>query len=114
LLKSLQFKAVCWNLTSTQKQLFVLVKGNLQGASTKLNSKGKKNQNYPPISKQSFLRYFHDIHKKATPQQDANTDSLSYLAAKTQALDYNKASEEFFSVYRNWLRIDREKYYNFS
>jgi hypothetical protein len=99
-------------MASTQKQLFVLVKGNLQGASTKPNSKGKKSQNYPPISKQNFLKYFQKIYTKMS-SQNLDSVSMSYLCAKEYASNYHIASGEFFKVYKDWLRIDREKYYTF-
>ena len=89
----------------------MLVKGNLQGANPKPNSKTKKLHNYPPICKYSLFKQFQSIHIKLADNQNIKT--IDYKDAKKLASDYNRASEMFYFVYKDWLRIDRDKYYSF-
>jgi hypothetical protein len=89
--------------------LFVLVKGNLQGATKAASSK-----NLISISKKSFLNSFKTIYQNYQPQeQEENIKSLNYMQAKQLATDYNTSSSQFYSVYKDWLRSDQEKYYKF-
>lgn len=97
------FKAVCWTRGASFKPLFVLVKGNLQGA----NPKKKNKSNLPPICKQVFLDSFKTLYIADDKQP------MSYSTLKASASEYSKAADEFYRVYKDWLRIDRDKYYNF-
>ena len=97
--------------------MFVLVKGNLQGVSAKASQKAgnKKSQpvNGPPVCKAAFLNSFRHIYSKLSPPE-TDMASISYAKAKQLATEYEKASDAFYSAYKDWLRIDRQKYYNFS
>ena len=83
--------------------MFVLVKGNLQGA-TKTAPKSKK---FIPICKRAlFLNYKHLTHLR---QEEA----LNYEDTKKLATDYNKSAEEFYKIFKDWLRTDQKKFYQF-
>lgn len=87
--------------------MFVLVKGNLQGATK--NPKVPKNKPAGSltklrISKRSFLESFQLI-----------TDNLelTYSEAKDQGIGYRKAGDEFYKVHKDWIRTNQEKHYQF-
>jgi hypothetical protein len=84
--------------------MFVLVQGNLQGVTKK-----SKNKNVPPISQASFLREFKVIFNRISH----SPSDLTYLEAKQLSKVYSKSLEDFYSVYQDWIRTDREKFYCF-
>lgn len=84
----------------------MLVKGNMQGA-----SKIKKLANSPPISKYAFFENFKKISLALNKAELATSNK--YLHFKYLSSDYNSSGKEFYRVYKDWLRTDQEKYYNF-
>jgi hypothetical protein len=102
-------KAICWTSKVNDKQVFVLVKGGMQGST-------KKSKIRPPICKHSFLINFKAIYDRLGLKNlnDQKSNELTYYDAKLLAIDYKKAQDEFFIVYNSWLKIDKEKYYRFN
>jgi len=92
--------------------LFVLVKGNLQGA-VKNPKKGASIQNKLSICKKSFLESFRVILNELTPINKTIYENLSYLEAKNLNTSYKLAAEKFYSIYKGWIRTDPNKYYIF-
>jgi len=90
----------------TQKPMFVLVKGNLQGAGKKITSK-----NFPPICKFGFLESFAKIYEKIDPNKDSK--NLKYSQAKNLDNEYNQSASQFYQVFSDWIRTDGSKYYEF-
>lgn len=101
---------MCWVSNEIKKQLFVLVKGNLQGATK--NSKNSKNRCKLPICKKSFLESFQAIFFNQGVQTDL--EKMKYSEAKKLNLEYNRVADEFYKVHKDWIRTDQSKYYAFS
>ncbi len=108
ILQFLILKAICWTYGLKNKQLFVLVKGNMQGF-----TKNSKASNYPPISKHFFLTNFKKIYQNLTNSTQNDIDKLKYIDFKKKSLNYKKLLDIFHSVYKDWVRTDQNKYYSF-
>ena len=82
----------------------------MQGA-----TKNKTAANSPHTSKASFLKLFKSliVELEEDPSSSQNIQSLMYKDVKALATSYNRALNEFHAVYKDWLRIDRPKYYSF-
>jgi len=103
-------KAVCWSDGIKDKPIFVLVKGSLQGV-----TKALQNEIFPQISKNFFIKQFKSILVQLVDDQSfvSRLEALSYGDAKNLAKPYNKSLDEFHVIYKDWMKIDRNKYYNF-
>jgi hypothetical protein len=99
--------AICWSLNNKPKEMFILVKGDLQGITK--SSKLHSNSSRIPINKSSFFNSFKNIHNKIANKSEIE----SYNQAKDLSTNYNQACEVFYDLYKDWLRIDRNKYYQF-
>ena len=86
------------------------MKGNLQGV-----TKNKATTIFPHVSKAYFLKQFKSllIEMSANRSDLEAINKLSYNDAKTLANSYGKALCEFHSIYSDWLKIDKTKYYSF-
>lgn len=93
--------------------MFVLVKGNLQGA-VKNPKKSANNKNKLCINKKSFLESFREILKATKSTQKIDEDSFTYLEAKQLSTNFNLAADQFYDVYKGWIRTDPNKYYSFN
>ena len=102
--KNIRFLALCWIRNEKPKQSFVLVKGNLQGATK--NPKPSKKPSRLRISKKSFLESCKLLINKWTPE-------MTYSDVKNSCLDYLESSQEFYKVHKDWIRTDHDKYYQF-
>ena len=89
------------------KKLFVLIKGNLQGA-TKAVGKNLmvKKPSRLRICKKSFLESYKILFN--------DNEELSYLKAKNKSVKYNRSAAEFFKIHTDWIKTDQEKYYKFT
>lgn len=85
----------------------MLVKGNLQGS---VKNPKKPTPNKLAINKKSFLDSFKTILKLIKPE----SDELDYSEAKKLSDKFNKASGQFFTIYKDWIKTDPEKYYKFN
>lgn len=101
--------ATCWIKNELTKPMFVLVKGNLQGATK--NPKVSKNKpesgslSKLRISKRSFLESFQLITD--------SSELLTYSVAKNQGIRYRKAGDQFYKIHKDWIRTNQEQYYQF-
>ena len=86
--------------------MFVLIKGNLQGATKSSQKSGNKLK----INKKSFLDSFKAILKA---QNNESLDKLNYCEAKKLSTNFNSAADQFYLIYKGWIRTDPEKYYKF-
>ena len=86
--------------------MFVLIKGNLQGAT----KSSKKSGNKLKINKKSFLDSFKSI---LNAQNQEVLEKLNYLEAKKLSSNFNSAADQFYLIYKGWIRTDPEKYYKF-
>jgi hypothetical protein len=86
--------------------LFVLIKGNLQGATKSSQKSGNKLK----INKKSFLDSFKSILKA---QNQEVLENLNYFEAKNLSSNFNSAAGQFYLIYKGWIRTDPEKYYKF-
>ena len=108
-------KAICWIKNLKENPLFVLVKGNLQGA-VKNPKKSCNIKNKLSICKSSFLESFKFILNKTTTQTTIDKidyENLNYLKAKNLSTDFKLSTEKFYSIYKGWIRTDPNKYYVF-
>lgn len=98
---------MCWNSGSiSQKPIFVLVKGNLQGVGKKITKK-----HFPPICKFKFFESFERISVKLG--EPKSSLELNYSDAKKLPQDYNHSYEEFSKIFSDWIKTDYNKYYEF-
>ena len=67
------------------------------------------------ISKNFFIKQFKSILVQLVDDQSfaSRIKALSYSDAKNLAKSYNKSLDEFHVIYKDWMKIDRHKYYNF-
>lgn len=97
----------CYIFNELPKKNFVLVKGNLQGAIKKPSKNA--NLSLKPsrlrICKKSFLESFKLIKDEYK--------LLKYSGVKKLDNDYVKSGNEFYKVYKDWIRTDQDKYYQF-
>ena len=94
-----------------EKQLFVLVKGYLQGAVK--NPKKASTKNKLQINKKSFLDSFKTIMKLFNNEK-IFSDTLNYAETKNLNQNYNLALKQFYSIYKGWIKTDPNKYYQFN
>ena len=107
--------SVCWSRGVTDRPLFVLCKGNLQGATKSAKKSGSV---VPPISKLNFLRMFKSVRAAillSDVLQSEEMKTLSYAECKRLAIDYERGLDAFHKAppWSDWLRTDANKYYVF-
>ena len=76
-------------------------------------TKKSKTPNYPPISKHVFLNNAKKIFQKLTNINQNEIDKLKYIDLKNKSFSYQNDLKIFHSIYKDWVRIDQNKYYSF-